>query len=48
MVTRSQSTPFTSAVDGSAVDGLQFYLNCNGGRRLGDDAGQLAGQPGGP
>jgi hypothetical protein len=31
LVTRSQNTPFTSAVDGSSVDGIQFYLNCNGG-----------------
>lgn len=31
LVTRSQPTPFTSAVDGSAADGIQFYLNCNGG-----------------
>ncbi|MCP9271486.1 hypothetical protein [Mycolicibacterium arenosum] len=31
LVTRSQSTPFTSAIDGSSVDGIQFYLNCNGG-----------------
>ena len=31
LVTRSQPTPFTSAVDGAAVDGVQFYLNCNGG-----------------
>ena len=31
LVTRSQPTPFTSAVDGSSVDGIQFYLNCNEG-----------------
>ena len=31
LVVRSQPTPFVSAVDGSSVDGLQFYLNCNGG-----------------
>jgi hypothetical protein len=31
LVTRSQLTPFTSAVDGSTVGGVQFYLNCNGG-----------------
>lgn len=30
IVTRSQSAPFTSAIDGSAAGGLQFYLNCNG------------------
>lgn len=31
LVTRSQATPFTSAVDGAAMDGIQFYLNCNSG-----------------
>lgn len=31
LVVRSQPTPFTSAIDGSTVDGIQFYLNCNAG-----------------
>ncbi|HYO02725.1 MAG TPA: hypothetical protein VET27_13005 [Mycobacterium sp.] len=32
IVERSQSAPFTSAIDGAAVsDTVQFYLNCNGG-----------------
>jgi hypothetical protein len=31
LVTRSQPTPFASAVDGAAVGGIQFYLNCNVG-----------------
>ena len=31
LVTRSQAAPFTSAIDGATVDGVQFYLNCNVG-----------------
>ncbi len=32
VVTRSQSAPFTSAIDGAATENtVQFYLNCNGG-----------------
>lgn len=31
LVTRSQPTPYVSANDGSSVDGIQFYLNCNAG-----------------
>ena len=31
LVERSQNSPFTSANEGSAVDGVQFYLNCNAG-----------------
>lgn len=31
LVVRSQPTPYISANDGSSVDGIQFYLNCNAG-----------------
>jgi hypothetical protein len=47
LVTRSQATPFASAVDGSAVGGIQFYLNCNGGVATETDPGNSVASPAG-
>jgi hypothetical protein len=47
LVTRSQPTPFTSAVDGAAVDGVQFYLNCNGGVASATTPGNSLASPAG-
>ena len=47
LVTRSQPTPFTSAVDGAAVDGVQFYLNCNGGVASATKPGNSLASPAG-
>lgn len=47
LVIRSQSAPFTSAVDGSSVGGLQFYLNCNGGVATATTAGNSLGSEAG-
>lgn len=45
LVIRSQATPFTSADDGSAKDGTQFYLNCNAGVASETEAGNSAASP---
>lgn len=45
LVTRSQSAPFTSAVDGSSPGGVQFYLNCNGGYASATTPGLSLGSP---
>lgn len=45
LVVRSQLTPFTSANDGSSVDGIQFYLNCNGGVASATDPGNSLASP---
>ena len=47
LVVRSQPTPFTSAIDGAAVDGVQFYLNCNSGVASATTPGNSLGSPAG-
>jgi pyruvate/2-oxoglutarate dehydrogenase complex dihydrolipoamide acyltransferase (E2) component len=46
VVTRSQTSPFTSADDGSHRDGeVQFYLNCNGGYASATNPGASLASP---
>lgn len=44
IVTRSQTAPFASAIDGAHYDGqVQFYLNCNGGYASATNPGNSLG-----
>jgi hypothetical protein len=44
IVTRSQTAPFASAIDGAHYDGqVQFYLNCNGGYATATNPGNSLG-----
>lgn len=46
IVTRSQTAPFASAIDGAHVDGqVQFYLNCNGGYATATNPGASVASP---
>jgi hypothetical protein len=48
LVTRSQTAPFSSAVDGVHYDGqVQFYLNCAGGYATATNPGASVASPAG-
>jgi hypothetical protein len=48
IVTRSQTAPFASAIDGAHVDGqVQFYLNCAGGHATATNPGASLASPAG-
>ncbi len=48
IVTRSQTAPFASAIDGAHYDGqVQFYLNCNGGHATATNPGASVASPAG-
>ena len=46
LVTRSQTAPFASAIDGAHYDSqVQFYLNCNGGYATATNPGASLASP---